>query len=77
MRTFRTGKWRENSTITSPPRCGWCGTSIRRRGPLGPAYTAEDRFVEVGAAGVLSGGEVLPGFELPLARLFGKIGPKA
>jgi Uma2 family endonuclease len=37
------------------------------------AYTAEDQGIELGAAGVLSAGEVLPGFELPLGRLFAKL----
>jgi Uma2 family endonuclease len=37
------------------------------------AYTAEDQGIEFGAAGVLSAGEVLPGFELPLERLFAKL----
>ncbi len=38
------------------------------------AYTAEDRFVEVPECGSLSGGDVLPGFDLPLAELFAKAG---
>jgi hypothetical protein len=37
------------------------------------AYTAEDQVVQFGATGVLSAGEVLPGFELPLGRLFAKL----
>lgn len=35
------------------------------------AYTSEDRWEEVGITGVLSGGDVLPGFELSLEQLFG------
>jgi Uma2 family endonuclease len=38
------------------------------------AYTAEDQFVEVPESGALSGGDVLPGFELPLKELFDKAG---
>ena len=37
------------------------------------AYTAEDRGVEFGIGGVLSAGDLLPGFELSLARLFAKL----
>jgi Uma2 family endonuclease len=33
-------------------------------------YTAPDQCTELGPDGVLSGGNVLPGFELPLRRLF-------
>lgn len=36
------------------------------------AYTAEDQCVELGEQESLSGGEVLPGFELPLKDLFAK-----
>lgn len=38
------------------------------------SYTAENRFVEVDESGSLSGGDVLPGFELSLAELFAKAG---
>ena len=34
------------------------------------AYTAADEGVAFGATGVLAAGEVLPGFQLPLERLF-------
>jgi len=37
------------------------------------AYTSVDRGAEFAADDVLSAGEVLPGFELPLARLFAKL----
>ena len=37
------------------------------------SYTAEDRCVEVSEAQSLSGGEVLPGFELLLKELFAKV----
>ena len=37
-------------------------------------YTAEDKFVDVTESGTLTGGEVLPEFELPLRALFDKIG---
>ena len=36
------------------------------------AYTAEDQCMEIGPDGSLSGGDVLPGFELPLAELFAR-----
>jgi Uma2 family endonuclease len=37
------------------------------------AYTAEDRGVEFGNDGVLSAADLLPGFDLSLARLFAKL----
>jgi Uma2 family endonuclease len=37
------------------------------------SYTAEDRFVAVDENDSLSGGNVLPGFELPLKQLFAKM----
>ncbi len=37
------------------------------------AYTAENDGVEFGIGGVLSAGDLLPGFELSLARLFAKL----
>ncbi len=37
------------------------------------AYTAEDQGVEFGIGGVLSADNLLPGFELSLARLFAKL----
>lgn len=40
------------------------------------AYTAVDQVEEIGPGGVLRGGDVLPGFELPLAKLFDKVGPR-
>jgi hypothetical protein len=38
------------------------------------AYTAENACSEVSAADSLSGGDVLPGFVLPLRELFGGLG---
>jgi Uma2 family endonuclease len=38
------------------------------------SYTAEDQCVEVAEAQALSGGEVLPGFQLSLSELFAKMG---
>ena len=41
------------------------------------AYTAPAKWTDIGADGSLSGGEVLPGFELALAELFARVeGPK-
>lgn len=41
------------------------------------AYTAAGAWTEIGADGSLLGGDVLPGFELPLARLFAQAeGPR-
>ena len=41
------------------------------------AYTAEHAWTEIGPDGSLLGGEVLPGFELPLAQLFARVeGPR-
>jgi len=37
------------------------------------AYTAVDAWTEIGCDGSLLGGEVLPGFELPLAQLFARV----
>ena len=41
------------------------------------SYTAEDQCVEVAEAQNLSGGEVLPGFELSLHQLFAKVESRA
>jgi Uma2 family endonuclease len=38
------------------------------------SYTAENQFVELSESQSLSGGEVLPGFELSLHELFAKLG---
>jgi Uma2 family endonuclease len=38
------------------------------------SYTAEDRFIDIAESGSLSGGDVLPGLELPLKDLFAKAG---
>ena len=38
------------------------------------SYTAENQFVDVAVPQSLSGGDVLPGFELPLKELFAKMG---
>ncbi len=41
------------------------------------AYTAVNAWREIGPQGSLSGGEVLPGFDLPLAQLFARVeGPQ-
>jgi Uma2 family endonuclease len=40
------------------------------------SYTAEDEIIAVDESGVLSGGDVLPGFELPLAALFDNVRPQ-
>jgi Uma2 family endonuclease len=37
------------------------------------AFTAASAWTEIGPDGSLLGGEVLPGFELPLARLFARV----
>jgi Uma2 family endonuclease len=37
------------------------------------AYTAVDEWMEIGPNDSLLGGEVLPGFELPLAQLFARV----
>ena len=37
------------------------------------AYTAEHDWTEISANGLLLGGDVLPGFELPLAQLFDRV----
>ena len=37
-------------------------------------YTSPDQSQEIGPDGVLDGGEVLPGFTLPLAQLFARAG---
>ena len=42
------------------------------------AYTSEQEWTEIRPDGSLLGGEVLPGFEVPLAELFARIeGPIA
>ena len=40
------------------------------------SYTAENQFVELAESQSLSGGDVLPGFELPLRELFAKVEPQ-
>ncbi len=41
------------------------------------AYTAEQEWTEIGPDDSLLGGDVLPGFELPLAQLFARVaGPR-
>jgi Uma2 family endonuclease len=40
------------------------------------AFTAVDQHEDIPAGGALRGGNVLPGFELPLAKLFEKAGPR-
>ncbi len=37
------------------------------------AYTAAGAWTEIGSDSLLLGGEVLPGFELPLAQLFARV----
>jgi Uma2 family endonuclease len=37
------------------------------------AYTAEDQWTEIGLGGSLVGGDLLPGFELPLEQLFARV----
>ncbi len=37
------------------------------------SYTAVRKWTDIGSDGSLLGGEVLPGFELPLARLFARV----
>lgn len=39
-------------------------------------FTAVEQFEDISATGTLWGGDVLPGFELPLAKLFEKAGPR-
>ena len=41
------------------------------------AYTAPDEVTVIPPDGTLDGGDVLPGFTLPLAKLFAKFGPPA
>lgn len=43
---------------------------IEPRDRTARAYTAANQWTEIGSADALIGGEVLPGFELPLAELF-------
>ena len=51
-------------------RLVWC---IQPRIRTARAYTAADEWMEIQAGDSLSGGEVLPGFELPLAQLFARV----
>ena len=46
---------------------------IDPRTRLAKSYTAVEQFVEVSENGALSGGDVLPGFDLPLHELFAKV----
>ena len=52
----------------------WC---IRPKTRTARAYTAEHEWTEIGPTDSLLGGEVLPGFQLPLAQLFARVeGPR-
>jgi hypothetical protein len=75
------------STLLSPhaPPTEWTFADVQARlGGIPPnrirtypetrtarAYTSADRWQEIAADGVLSGGQVLPGFELSLKKVFG------
>jgi Uma2 family endonuclease len=56
--------------FTAGVRRGWY---IDRRTRTARAYTAEDQCAQLGEEDFLSGGEVLPGFELPLKGLFAHV----
>ncbi len=43
---------------------------IEPRTQTATAYTSPDHFTEIGVDGELDGGEILPGFRLPLKKLF-------
>jgi Uma2 family endonuclease len=51
-------------------RLVWC---IEPRIHTARAYTAIGEWTEIGPGGSLLGGDVLPGFELPLAQLFARV----
>jgi Uma2 family endonuclease len=38
-------------------------------------YTSANKFTELSSTGTLDGGDVLPGFKLPLSLLFARLGP--
>ncbi len=40
-------------------------------------YTTATKFREVGPGGTLEGGKIIPGFSLPMAKLFDEVGPRA
>jgi hypothetical protein len=48
---------------------------IDRRKRLPRIYSAPDRFVPLGEQDALDGGDILPGFSLPLHTLFARLGP--
>ncbi len=56
--------------FTAGVRLVW---TIDLRSRSATSYTAPDESMSIDAGGVLSGGEVLPGFELPLADLFAQV----
>jgi Uma2 family endonuclease len=46
---------------------------IEPRDRTARAYTAVDQWTDIGPEGSLLGGDVLPGFDLPLATLFARV----
>jgi Uma2 family endonuclease len=51
-------------------RLVWC---IEPETRTARTYTSEHEWTEIGRSDSLSGGDVLPGFELPLAQLFARV----
>ena len=63
---------RRNCRTTLLRAFGWSGTSIRAT-RTAAVYTSPEQCTVFDENGVLTGGDVLPGFELPLRELFAEI----
>jgi Uma2 family endonuclease len=58
--------------FTGGTRLAWIIDPVARAARV---YHAPDQFTAIDQTGSLTGGDVLPGFELPLTRLFAKLDP--
>ena len=68
-RVIRRARCGASSATTSRPACGWSGISTRRRRTV-EVYTSPEQCTVVAESGALDGGDVLPGFTLPLSEFF-------
>ena len=71
-RETRRAKWRGSFATILPPECDWCGSSITAAGRQ-ECTQRLTRFETLAETGVLDGGDVLPGFRLPLGVLFAEL----
>jgi Uma2 family endonuclease len=72
--TAREMKRKLREYFQSGVRLVWC---IEPKTRSARAYTATNEWTDIGPGDSLLGGEILPGFELPLAQLFARVeGPR-